>query len=271
MKARTIPAEVQTLLDQLLAGQTAVLGANLLGLYRRGSLVTGDFDPHTSDVDALCVTETPLSAAEFAGLAAMHLRLAGSSNRYATELELAYWPRAAARHWTPGERWPTLQRGSGVLTEQPHGENWVLERWAMLSGESTVYGPPPQTLFGPVSAGQLRRAVLGRLRDWHAFALTPADPGWSHRGHAAYATETICRMLHTLGTGQLGSKPAAVRWARLHLPEPWRGLVERSASWKNDPAVDPALNAEVREFIVWAATVWAAQRAVRAGPISRSS
>ena len=250
---QAIPAEVQTLLDQLLAGQTAVLGANLLGLYRRGSLVTGDFDPLMSDVDALCVTETPLSAAEFAGLAALHLRLADLPNRYARELELAYWPRAAARHWTPGERWPTLQRGSGVLTEQMHGENWVLERWLILSGESTVYGPPPATLFEPVSAGQLRRAVLGRLRDWHAFALTPADPGWGHRGHAAYAVETTCRMLQTLQTGELGSKPAAVRWALTRLPEPWRSLVERSANWKNDPAVDPVLNAEVQDFIVWAA------------------
>ncbi|WP_161883419.1 aminoglycoside adenylyltransferase domain-containing protein [Deinococcus alpinitundrae] len=265
---QVIPAEVQTLLDQLLVGQTAVLGANLLGLYRRGSLVTGDFDPHTSDVDALCVTETPLSAAEFEGLAAMHLRLAESSNRYATELEVAYLPRAAARRWQSGQRWPTLYRGSGALTEQLHGENWVLERWAILRGgqSSVLFGPSPRMLFEPVSDGQLRRAVLGRLRDWHAFALTPDDPSWSQRSHAAYAIETTCRMLHTLGTGQLGSKPAAVRWARLNLPQPWRTLVERTPNWKNDPAVDAALNAEVQDFIFWAA-----QRAARAAPISRSS
>ncbi|GAA4003389.1 hypothetical protein GCM10022631_12840 [Deinococcus rubellus] len=247
-----IPGEVTALLTELLAGQQAVLGANLLGLYLRGSLVTGDFDPLTSDVDALCVTETALSAAELEALAAMHLRLAASSNRYARELELAYWPRAAARRWTPDERWSTLYRGSGVLEAQPHGENWVLERWAMLNGESTVHGPPPETLFEPVSAGQVRRAVLGRLRDWHAFATTLDDPGWSHRGHAAYAVETICRMLNTLQTGQLGSKPAAVRWALLNLPEPWRELVARSAAWKNDAGVDPETNTEVQGFTVWA-------------------
>ena len=248
-----MPDDVQALLSQLLAEQQAILGANLLGLYLRGSLVSGDFDADTSDVDALCVTETILSAAEFEELAAMHLRLAASPNRYARELELAYLPRAAARSWQPGELWPTLYRGSGVLEWQPHGENWVLERWAILNGDSTFYGPPPATLFEPVSAGQVRRAVLHRLSDWHAFALTPDDAGWGHRGHAAYAAETACRMLHTLSTGELGSKPAAVRWALLALPDPWRGLVKRSQDWKNDAGVDPKLNTEVQGFIVWAA------------------
>ena len=243
-----LPGPVAELLSVVLAGQRAVLGANLLGLYLRGSLALGDFDPDTSDVDALCVTETPLSAAEIERLAALHLRLAALPNRYARELEVAYLPRSAARRWTPGERHPTLYRGSGVLEEQPHGENWVLERWAVLSGESTLSGPPPATLFEPVSAEQIRRAVRQRLHDWHAFALTPDDPGWSSRGHAAYAVETTCRMLHTLQTGELGSKPAAVRWALLNLPDPWRRLVERSQAWKNDKAVDHELNSEVQSL-----------------------
>ena len=250
-----IPGEVADLLTPLLAGQQAILGANLLGLYLRGSLITGDFDPLTSDVDALCVTETALGAAELDSLSALHLRLAAVPNRYAAELELAYLPRAAARHWQAGQRWPTLYRGSGRLTEQVHGENWVLERWAMLRGgrASVLFGPPPETLFGPVSDGQLRLAVRHRLDDWHAFALTPDDPGWSQRSHAAYAVETTCRMLHTLQTGELGSKPAAVRWALAGLPEPWRSLVARSAAWKHDAAVDLAINSEVQSFIVWAA------------------
>ena len=250
---KVLPDEVQALLTSLLAEQQAILGANLLGLYLRGSLVSGDFDDETSDVDALCVTETALSAAEFEALAAMHLRLSTLPNRYACELELAYLPRAAAWCWQPDQRWPTLYRGSGVLETQPHGENWLLERRAMLNGESTFYGPPPATLFEPISAGQVRRAVLQRLGDWHAFALTPDDKGWSYRGHAAYATETICRILQTLSTGELTSKPAAVRWALLNLPEPWRTLVERSQSWKNDATVDSELNTEVQGFITWTA------------------
>ncbi|AWN22613.1 hypothetical protein DKM44_04685 [Deinococcus irradiatisoli] len=249
-----LDTEAAELLRALLAGQREMLGERLVGLYLRGSLVAGDFDPLTSDVDALCIVDTAVTDAEFGRLVALHQRLADLPNRFATDLELAYLSREAARRWRPGEAHPTLSRGSGSLTYQVHGENWVLERWTILNaGESRLYGPAPQELFDPVTFAQLRAAVLHRLRDWQAFALTPQDPAWGHRGHAAYVIETMCRALQTLATWQLGSKRAALRWAQVNLPEPWRDLSVRAPQWKSDAAHDPALNRTVQAFVLWTA------------------
>ncbi|NJK45711.1 MAG: nucleotidyltransferase domain-containing protein [Pleurocapsa sp. SU_196_0] len=44
------------MLDALRSGIAGVLGNNLVGVYVRGSLVTGEFDPATSDIDLLVVT-----------------------------------------------------------------------------------------------------------------------------------------------------------------------------------------------------------------------
>ncbi|ANE43308.1 aminoglycoside adenylyltransferase domain-containing protein [Deinococcus puniceus] len=247
------PPSVTALLGHLLAEQQAVLGPNLVGLYLRGSLALGDFDPETSDVDALCITDQPVDPAEYAGLAALHIRLFASGQPYCRELEVAYLSRASAERWRPEERHPTLSRGGGVLDWQTHHENWVMERWAVLHGESRFFGPEPHTLIAPVSEAHIRRAVLNRLHDWRAFALTPHDPGWGHRGHAVYAAETICRIAHTLSTGQLGSKPAAVRWAVLTFPEPWHTLISNLDRWRSDPAIDADLNGRVQGLVVWAA------------------
>lgn len=247
------PPPVRTLLDHLLAGQQAVLGPNLVGLYLRGSLALGDFNPETSDVDALCITDQPISPAKFAELAALHARLFASGQPYCRELEVAYLSRASAERWRPEERHPTLSRGGGVLDWQTHHENWVLERWAVLHGKSRFFGPDPQALIAPVSDTQIRRAVLKRLQDWQAFALTPHDPGWGHRGHAVYTAETLCRIAHTLSTGHLSSKPAAVRWALSSFPEPWHTLISRLDGWRNDPAIDPDLNGQVQKLVLWVA------------------
>jgi hypothetical protein len=247
------PPVVRAVLAHLLTEQQAVLGPNLVGLYLRGSLALGDFDPETSDVDALCITDQGVSPAEFAELAALHARLFASGQPYCRELEVAYLPRASAERWRPQEQHPTLSRGGGVLDWQTHHQNWVLERWAVLHGQSRLFGPDPQTLIAPVSETHIRRAVLHRLHDWWAFALTPHDPGWGHRGHAVYAAETLCRMAHTLSTGQLGSKPAAVRWASSTFPEPWHTLISRLDGWRNDPAIDPELNRQVQELVLWGA------------------
>ncbi|MDB5044996.1 MAG: hypothetical protein JWQ08_1046 [Deinococcus sp.] len=247
------PPSVTALLDHLLAEQQAILGPNLVGLYLRGSLALGDFDPASSDLDALCITDQPISGPQYAELAALHARLFASGQPYSRELEVAYLPRISAERWRSGERHPTLSRGGGVLDWQAHHENWVLERWAVLHGQSRWFGPQPQTLIFPVSDAQVRRAVLRRLQDWRAFALTPHGPGWGHRGHAVYAAETLCRVAHTLSTGQLSSKPAAVCWAAATFPEPWHTLITSLEQWRTDPAIDGELNRRVQELVLWVA------------------
>jgi hypothetical protein len=109
----SLPADVAVLLQRLLKGQQAILGPTLLGLYLRGSLALGDFDPLTSDVDVLCVTTTELNDAELEALTRMHLELAASASPYATELDLIYLTRAAAWRWQPHETHPTLSKGGG--------------------------------------------------------------------------------------------------------------------------------------------------------------
>lgn len=229
-----------------------MLGDQLLAVWLRGSLVTGDFDPETSDIDLFCVVANPLTEAEFEALAIMHQRLSTLPNRYSHELELVYVPLAAVRRWQAGEQHPTLSRRE-ELAYQEHGGNWLLERAMLLASGQNLYGPPPSELIDPVPDDEIREAIRLRLGDWREFALSPDDPAWqSGRSHAAYCLQTICRALYTLQTGKLGSKPQAVAWAVQVLPQPWRSLVACIPSWKSDRTFDPELNRRAQEFILWA-------------------
>lgn len=125
---RSIPREIPELLIVLLAHVQEVLTGNLVGVYLRGSLALGDFDPVTSDVDFFVVTEHELAARGFASLLAMHDQLATLPNRFARHLEGTYLSRAAVRHFHPGERFPTISRQERLIWCE-HGSNWLLERW----------------------------------------------------------------------------------------------------------------------------------------------
>jgi len=102
------PLDVSAMLAELLLAIQTVLSDNLVGVYLRGSLATGDFDPVTSDIDFLAVTERRVSDTEFAALAAMHARLAQFPNRYARHIEGAYIDRAALRRFQPRQQHPTI-------------------------------------------------------------------------------------------------------------------------------------------------------------------
>ena len=242
------------MLDALVAGVKQRLKDNLVGVYLRGSLASGDFIPATSDLDVLVVTERPVSDEEFAALAAMHAGLAASSNPYASRIEIAYLDRAALRRFQPGLRHPTLGQGESLAWSEHHA-NWILERWTVRMCGVPLVGPEPQPLIDPIAPDEIVAAVRARLGDWDDWARKLDEPEWvaPRRGAAAYVVETMCRALYTLRWAELPSKPRAVTWALAELPEPWRATVERSQTWRTDNTYDPDIVPEVIAFVLWTA------------------
>jgi predicted nucleotidyltransferase len=139
------PAEVAEMITALRAGAQEALGANLLAFYLRGSLVTGDFDPESSDIDFFAVTERRLSEREFAALEAMHNGFAKLPNRYSDQLEGPYIDRDAAWRFRPGEFHPAIARNEPLLWREQYA-NWVLERWMLRESGVTLLGPEPRAL-----------------------------------------------------------------------------------------------------------------------------
>lgn len=249
-----LPRDVTALLDALLAGIRDTLGPQLVGAYLRGSLALGDFIPATSDVDVLVVTALPVGDGEFAALAALHAGLAGLPNPYASRLEIAYIDRAALRRFAPGRRHPSLGQGESLAWSE-HRDNWIFERWTVRERGVTLLGPEPQTLIDPIGGEELRTAARSRLRDWADWADEPDAPEFLLPGsHRAYVVETMCRALYAAARAELASKPRAVAWALAALPQPWPSLIERSGTWRADPAHDPAPVPEVLRFVRWAAS-----------------
>jgi predicted nucleotidyltransferase len=247
--------EVTALIEAHLTGVREALRDNLLGLYVRGSLAIGGFDPETSDVDVLVITHRPLSEGEFEALREMHDRLRTLPNRYAPGLEAAYIDAAAARRFQPGQRHPTITSHDPFRWER-HDSNWVLERWIVREHSPALFGPDPATVFDPISPEDLRTSAAKRMREWAHWssAVPDEDRSWlNERAHQAYITETTCRALHTAATGLVPTKQAAVAWAQDSLPEEWRPLIQWSQQHRMDGTDDETMIPEVSRFVEWAA------------------
>jgi len=251
-KINLLSNHVTEMLRTLLLGIQEAIGDDLVGVYLRGSLALGDFDPVTSDLDFLVVTKLPVSEETFAVLNAFHTRLAKMPNAYAEHLEGAYINCDALKRFRAREWHPTIERGE-VLQRSEHHANWVLERWIVREHGITLIGPDPKTLIEPISVDELRAAVSVRLRDWADWANRLDDPDWRlPLSHKAYVVETMCRAMYTLVCGDVCSKPCAVAWALETFPEPWRSFVERSRSWRTDSiSPDPNIISEVMRFVHW--------------------
>jgi hypothetical protein len=87
----------------------------------------------------------------------------------------------------------------------------------------------------PVNA--LRQEVLHTMHTWREQLLKTPNQ-LDNRFYQPFAVLSYCRMLHTLESGTVESKPAGAMWAKSSLDNRWHPLIQRA--WDARPG-DPFL------------------------------
>jgi hypothetical protein len=254
-------ADLNRLLTELVEGVRAALRGNFIGAYLQGSFAVGDADEH-SDVDFIVVTNDEVTQEQRAELQALHQRLYEQPTPWAQHLEGSYVPRRTIRRLDPDRR-PLLYLDNGAteFTLDNH-DNTAVVRWSLREHGVVLAGPAPRELIDPVSADQLREDVRWALNEWAVWyrSLRSID-----RRSLAVAVLSLCRVLHTLATGVVGSKRVAGKWALGELDRDWEPLISWALDDRPDPWVkvreqaDPQLFSRMLAFIEYAAQ-WEAGR-----------
>lgn len=227
MVARPTPyPDVNEILNLLLLRASAILGQQMVGMYLYGSLSSGDFDPASSDIDFVIVTESELAPEIVSALEKMHTEIWASGLKWAAKLEGSYLPKSLIRCHNPsGPPCPTVNEGAFFVDQR--GSDWIIQRHVIRECGVVLSGPEPKTLIDPVSKDEIRQAVRGVLTEWWFPML--ANPSWlAERGseYHAYAVISLCRALHALRHGVIVSKPVAAKWAQSQFDNQWSGLIE---------------------------------------------
>jgi hypothetical protein len=223
--------DINAILVQLLSSAQRILGDRFLGLYLHGSLAYGDFNPQTSDIDILIVTNKHLPEKTFFTLKEMHAQLFINGLAWSQKLEGAYIPRNHLRRHDPAHAPIPWLGVDGHFALETLGSDWILQRWILREKGIVMAGPPLDGLIDPVSAEDLHQAVRDSLQEWWSPPF-PSPQRFKSGEYQAYAILTMCRSLYVLEHGRVASKPEAARWAVETLGEPWRSLVAAAAAWR---------------------------------------
>lgn len=228
MDAITPFAELDEVLRDFVARVQVVLGDNFVGAYLQGSFAVGDADQF-SDVDWTVAIRRELTDAEVTALQVMHGEIFDQESQWAKHLEGSYFPLdVLADHGRVKEPLWYLDNGSRQMIQDAH-DNELVVRWVTREHGITLAGVDAKTIIPVVEADDLRGEVRKTMDGWGNEILNnpnKIDNQW----YQMFATISYCRMLHTMATGRIESKPAGAAWALANMGSEWHGLIERAVA-----------------------------------------
>jgi predicted nucleotidyltransferase len=238
---------INAMLDSLLSEMQHILGDKLVGLYLYGSLVMGDFDNESSDIDLLAATTTDIDDQDFDALHKMHDDFAEKHKNWEGRIEVKYLSVAALRTFksqtskiasiSPGEPFHVIEAG------KHYAANWYVVQEKGI----TLFGPSPRTIIDPISQEEFIQTVRDHVEQWREWVQISKD-----RPSQAYAILTMCRALYTCTHGEQVSKKRAALWTQQYLPQ-WASLIADAlkwrAAWREEPADAEATFPETVRFV----------------------
>lgn len=223
-------ADINTVLHEFEVDIQSILRDQFVGLYLCGSLALGDFDPHTSDIDFIVLTQKEISDHQFKALRELHARFNQNNSTWGKKIEAVYIPLDALHpHPSTSSLYPQIEKGT-ALARIPLEIGWAFQRYTLREYGIAVVGPSPHSLVDPVDQLELRQAAATIIRMWQEQAQH--DPSWLKWARIissqAFIVLTLCRIRYSLHTGSVTSKPAAVRWAQAVYGPRWNPLINRA-------------------------------------------
>lgn len=194
--------------------------------------------PDRRHVRFLVVTRRRMKTSAFEDLAVLHAALPARLGHWGGHLEGSY-PVAdeLATLDGVGKPWAYVDHGSRVLEAASLHCNTPVTRRILRDHGITLKGPPARDLVEPVPDDVIREYSREQLADTlQDFNSWSARDAWSQR----YAVVTVARLLCSIETGQVVSKPVAAQWVGSHHDPQWRPLLEHIVSTRGTtPYADP--------------------------------
>ncbi len=253
------PQAVRDQIERFIEGIQQILGEGFVGAYLHGSLAMGCFNPASSDLDLLVVTETPLPLEAKREIIASLLNLSGRP----APIEVSFLARPHLAPW----QYPTP-------FDLHYSEAWRAQYAQDLAGEGwrRWEGPTPRDpdLAAHITVLRARGVCLAGAPIAEVFPPVPRedylasiaeDVGWGLERLAenpTYAILNMCRTLAYLREGRILSKAEGGEWALAHLAEGLRPPIEAALAIYRGARPKEAL--DIRALEPWMRAMCAALR-----------
>jgi hypothetical protein len=221
--------EVNHIIEKLLIGHQQIFGEKMAGFYLYGSLIWGDFDIVSSDIDTLCAITSEVTPEEIECLRIMHEEIANESPLWRGRVEVHYASIDGLKHF----RKYSSKMGNISPGEPLHiidaGIEWLDEWYCVQEYAITLFGIDKAEAIPRIEKSEFIQTICSYARSFRERIKASKQCCYSQ----AYAILTLCRALYTLKNEEQVSKLAAAHWAMDFLPE-YRDIISNALTWRHE-------------------------------------
>lgn len=120
----------------------------------------------------------------------------------------------------------------------------------VLETGRVLFGPRPHSFVPKITRSMLNRSLAREVGYLQDELIDKPDSKWRDVPfYRAYAVLTLCRILYSLSTGGVVSKPRAARWALRTLPASYQAIVRQALEDNKTKSTRKIPLRRIRSFI----------------------
>lgn len=246
IKKTTPDKVINNVLCFLAEGIQNIFADDLVGIYLTGSLSYGDFNKERSDIDLAVVLKDRALGEKIQKVKKLHEDAEKKFPRWRRRIECSYIPLGMMQDILPPKE-PRPYMGAGIFyPEAKYGNEWIINQSVLVSHGIALLGPEFRTLIKkPIESKDI---IEARKRDlFEEWEPKINDAEYLANPHQqSYLVLHLCRIIYTILTGELASKPKSADWAKKEYLE-WKNLIEEAEAWHY--GMEMNRQKEVGEFI----------------------
>jgi hypothetical protein len=220
--------DINALLEQLILSVTEYFGEDLVGVYLYGSLVWGDFNYTTSDIDILVVLTADVSQEDFSKLDLIHKSLISTFTTWNDRLEIGYVSTSALHELKHTPQKIALMSPGEAFHIKTMDTDWLINCYLLQIKSIILFGPDPKQFSPTITQAEFVKAVKDTAISWRGYIYNTEHA----LGYQYYLILTMCRAFYVTCFGKQSSKAEAANWAMKTLTQ-WKPLIKKAKAYFN--------------------------------------
>lgn len=190
-----------------------VLKENLCASYLSGSIVTGDFDLDSSDIDLFVVTNESISAKTIEDLKREYKRIRGEGGWWDGRTEGVFLTKEFCESPSSVASCQYVLKTNGDFVLSQNRSDWIVQLYIAREYGTRLQGQDIQEFTPTITPAQLQDSSIEAM----PFIMEPEEDQQTERLTALHVL-SACRQLYTKTTGKVGTKSEAAEWTKQLFP-----------------------------------------------------